>query len=85
MLHPIELNALKESISKSEFPNTWANYEGNVVRNNIDSAFWTAGKPTKLPIAIQTTFSKIMMNAQKSYFTVHGYLGHDVAAVRLFS
>ena len=77
MLHPLELNALKDSIDKPEFLNTWANYKGNVVRNNIDRAFWTAGEPTKFPIAIQTTFSKSMMNAQKSCFTVHGYLEHD--------
>jgi hypothetical protein len=42
------------------------------VRNNLDHAFWETGKLTKLPIAVQTTFSRPMMSNQKSCFTVHG-------------
>ena len=72
MLHPLKMNALKESIGKQDFPNTWANFQGNVVRNNIDRAFWTAGKPTRLPIAILPTFDRSIMSSQKSCFTVQG-------------
>ncbi len=78
LLHPLELNALEGSIEKHEFPNTWANFEGNLVRHNIDRAFWTAGSAaTKLPIAIQTTYSKPLMGSQKSCFTIHGMLEQD--------
>ncbi len=35
MLHPLELNALTESIGKREFPNTWANHKGNVASEEI--------------------------------------------------
>lgn len=77
IIHPLELNRLKDSIGKDEFPNTWANFEGNLVRHNIDRAFWTAGPATKLPIAIQATYGKPVMGNQKSCFTVHGTLEHD--------
>jgi hypothetical protein len=77
MLHPLELNALEDSIGRDEFPNTWANIDGNTVRNNIDRAFWTAGIPSRFPIAVQTTFSRGIMSSQKSCFTVHGSLEQD--------
>lgn len=72
ILHPLKLNELSESIGEPKFPNPWANVKGNTVRNNIDSAFYKAGAPTALPIAIQTTFRKRVMNAQSSCFTIHG-------------
>ncbi len=77
MIHPLELNALEESIGTHKFPNSWANFNGNLVRHNIDRAFWTAGPATKLPIAIQTTYSKPIMSNQRSCFTIHGTLEHD--------
>jgi hypothetical protein len=78
MLHPLELNALEESIGKAEFPNTWSNHPGNiVVRSSIDTPFGSGKPSAKFPIAIQTTFSRQMMSNQKSCFTVHGALEAD--------
>lgn len=77
MLHPLELNALEDSIGKAEFPNTWSNHPGNIVRNNIDTPFGSGRPSTKYPIAIQTTFSRQMMSSQKSCFTIHGSIEND--------
>ena len=81
MLHPLELNALKDSIGKGEFPNTWSNHPGNIVRHNIDTPFGSGKPATRLPIAIQTTFSRQMMSNQKSCFTVHGILEEDFETI----
>lgn len=72
MLHPLKLNKLKLSIGKSEFPNTWSDHKCNIVRHNLSKPFATGGKPSVLPIAIQTTYSKNVMASQKSCFTIHG-------------
>ena len=70
MLHPLELNKL--STGKDEFPNTWSDHEGNIVRQNLFIPFGTGENPSVLPIAIQTTYGKNVMASQKSCFTIHG-------------
>ncbi len=39
MIHPLELNKTEGSIESREFPNTWSDHEGNVVRNNMKIPF----------------------------------------------
>ncbi len=51
MLHPLELNKLEDSIGKYEFPNTWSDHEGNVVRENLARLFGLGKKATKYPIS----------------------------------
>jgi len=62
----------KLSTGKYEFPNTWSDHKGNIVRHNLSMPFATGGKPSVLPIAIQTTYGKNVMASQKSCFTIHG-------------
>jgi hypothetical protein len=77
VLHPLELNALTDSIGEMVFPNSWSDHEGNVVRNNFRHPFGIKSDPTPFPVAIHATFGRTAMATQKSCFTIHGALRYD--------
>jgi hypothetical protein len=73
---------MADSIGKPEFPNTWADYEGNVVRQNLGIPFGLGSQDaTRYPVAIQTTYSNPLMSNQRSCFTVHGTIQEDFETI----
>lgn len=75
VLNPHELN--RKSVSDARpnvFPLTWFPGEGerNIGFKNIQAAWRLGDGATQLPVAIEPTNIHPRMNAQHSYFTVHG-------------
>lgn len=77
MLNWVELNRLStgSEISDEMSPLTWFNPPGSVNIGNANiRAAWERGRtPLELPAAIKPTYFHPRMNAQKSWFTAHGY------------
>lgn len=80
MIHPLKLNNLTTFIGEN-FPNTWSEHEENrTVRANLEIPFGLKKAvidASEFPVAILTTFSKQVMSAQKSSFTVYGTFEDD--------
>jgi hypothetical protein len=74
-LNPHELNLKSASDSRPNvFPLTWFPGEGekNIGFKNVQAAWRLGSGATELPVAIEPTNIHPRMNAQHSYFTVHG-------------
>lgn len=75
MLNPCELNRKSSSDAlPNVFPLTWHQAEGtvNIGFANVQAAWRLTQGELKLPVAIEPTNIHPRMNAQHSYFTVHG-------------
>jgi len=70
MLNPYALNDF--SIGKPDFPNTWSDHAGNIVRQSFFIPVGTAKYACLFPIAIQASYCQDIMSTQKSCFTIHG-------------
>lgn len=75
MLNPLELNRKSSGEAlPGVFPLTWFQPEGrvNIGFANVQAAWRLGDGAVELPVAIEPTNIHPRMNAQHSYFTVHG-------------
>jgi len=81
LIHPLKLNGLTPEVGE-RFPNSWSDHKENrKVRANLQIPFGLKEAicdASEYPIAILTTFSKQVMSAQKSCFTVYGSRTDDL-------